>query len=99
MSCKLERVVGRRGISGAAVSGRIDGEHVDTLRGVIGQEKGGMIIDVLEVMLVDREAAKLLPFSETHGAQIRNCRACIREWIERERDFGYGQCSWRSHYV
>jgi hypothetical protein len=34
--------------------------------------------------LVDREAVKLLAFSEFNGLELRNCLAYIREWITRE---------------
>ena len=75
------------------VSGRIDGECVDTLRETIAQEKGQVALDLTEVLLVDREAVRLLAQSEANGIELRNCAAYIREWVARERDIGYGQCS------
>lgn len=68
------------------VSGRIQAEHVDTLRELLGREKDGVAIDLTEVILVDREAVRLLAISEADGIEIRNCPAYIREWISRERD-------------
>jgi len=47
------------------ISGRITGEHVDMLRGVLEQESGGFAIDLKDVLLVDREAVKLLALSES----------------------------------
>ena len=38
------------------------------------------------VLLVDREAVKLLAVRESNGAELRNCPAYIREWITRERE-------------
>ena len=68
------------------VSGRIRGEHVDTLRELLGREKGGVAIDLKEVILVDREAVRLLALSEANGIELRNCPAYVREWVARERN-------------
>ena len=66
------------------VSGRIAGEHVDMLRGVLERESGGFAIDLKNVLLVDREAVKLLALSEANGTEFRNCPPYIREWITRD---------------
>ena len=67
------------------VSGRISGEHVDTLRGALEQESDGLAIDLKNVLLVDREAVKLLVESEANGTELRNCPPYVREWVTRER--------------
>ncbi len=67
------------------VSGRIHAEHVDTLRELVGREKGQMAIDLKEVILVDREVVGFLAVSEAGGIELRNCPAYIREWVARER--------------
>ena len=67
------------------LSGRIQAEHVDTLRELLGREKDGVAIDLKEVILVDREAVRLLALSEADGIELRNCPAYIREWVARER--------------
>jgi hypothetical protein len=85
MSCRIERLVGEGDFVILRVSGRIHGEHVDTLRKLIELEKGGVAIDLKEVILVDREAVKLLALSETNGIELRNCPAYIREWVAREK--------------
>jgi anti-anti-sigma regulatory factor len=89
MSCRIERVVDGEDFVVLRVSGRIDGENVDTLREVIGQEKGRVALDLTEVRLVDREAVRLLAVSEANGVELRNCAGYIREWVARERDVGY----------
>jgi anti-anti-sigma regulatory factor len=86
MSCKIERIVSPGAMVVLRISGRIDGEHVDTLRELIGQEKAGVAIDLTEVLLVDREAVRLLAASEANGIELRNCPAYIREWTARKRD-------------
>lgn len=42
-------------------------------------------MDLRDVGIVDREAVKVLAFSEVNGIELRNCPAYIREWITRER--------------
>ena len=54
------------------------------LRGVLKQESGGFAIDLKNVLLVDREAVKLLALSEANGTELRNCPPYIREWVTRE---------------
>jgi len=75
------------------VSGRITGEHVDMLRGVLEQESGAFVIDLKNVLLVDREAVKLLTLSEANGTELRNCPPYIREWVTRERAETHGRPS------
>jgi DNA-binding winged helix-turn-helix (wHTH) protein len=70
---------------GLRISGRIDGEHVDTLRELIAQKKAGLAIDLTEVLLADRKAVRLLAASEANGIELRNCPAYIREWAVRTR--------------
>ena len=55
------------------------------LRGVLEQESGGFTVDLNNVVLVDRDAVKLLALSEAHGTELRNCPPYIREWVTRER--------------
>ena len=85
MSCRVDRVVSPESLVVLFVSGRITGEHVDMLRGVLEQESDGFAIDLKNVALVDREAVTLLALSEAHGTELRNCPPYIREWVTRER--------------
>jgi hypothetical protein len=66
------------------ISGRITEENVDTLRASLEQEEGGVTIDLKDVLIVDREAIKLLAVSESNGVELRNSPAYIREWVTRE---------------
>ena len=86
MSCRIDRVVTADDLVVLLVSGRITGEHVDMLRDVLRQEtSGGLTIDLKNVLLVDREAIKLLALSEDNATELRNCPAYVREWVTRER--------------
>ncbi len=68
------------------ISGRIAAQDVDMLRALLEQERSAVAIDLKEVLLVDREAVKLLALHESDGAELRNCPAYIREWVTRERE-------------
>ena len=85
MSRRIDRVVTAENLGVLFISGRITGEHVDILKGVLEQESGGFAIDLKNVLLVDREAVKLLALSEANGTELRNCPPYIREWVTRER--------------
>jgi hypothetical protein len=84
MSCRIDRAVSDDNRVVLLVSGRITGEHVDMLRGVLEQESGGFAIDLKNVLLADRDAVKLLAFCEAEGTELRNCPPYIREWVTRE---------------
>jgi hypothetical protein len=85
MSCRIDRVVSAENLVVLSISGRITGEDVEMLRSVLAQESGGFTIDLKNVLLVDREAVKLLALSEGNGTELRNCPPYIREWVTRER--------------
>ena len=84
MSVRIDRVANPGSPVVFFVSGQITGQHVDTLRGVLEQEPGGFVIDLKNVILVDRQAVKLLARGVAHGTELRNCPPYIREWVARE---------------
>jgi hypothetical protein len=84
MSCRIDRLLAGEHRVVLCISGRISGAEVDMLRDLLGQERGAVAIDLKDVLLVDREAVKLLVFSEANGIELRNCPAYIREWVARE---------------
>jgi hypothetical protein len=88
MSCRIDRLVSGEDCVVLRVSGRIRAEDVDTLRDLLGREKGRVAIDLKDVLLVAREAVKFLALSEAKGTELRNCPAYIREWVARERNPG-----------
>jgi len=85
MSCRIDRLVTGEDLVVLCISGRITGQHVDMLRALLEQEGSEVAIDLKDVLLVDREAVKLLTLSEINGTELRNCPAYIREWVARER--------------
>lgn len=69
------------------LSGRIKAEEVEELQRLFeveGQEHG-IVLDLKEVKLADRDAVRFLARCEANGTQLVNCPAYIREWIVRER--------------
>ena len=86
MSCRIDRLVIGKDLVALRISGRIAGQDVDLLRALLEQETSAVAIDLKEVLLVDREAVKLLALHESDGAELRNCPAYIREWVTRERE-------------
>ncbi len=84
MTCRIDRRIIGQGRAMLYISGRITEEDVDTLRALLEQEKGVVTIDLKGVLIVDREAIKLLAVRESNGVELRNCPAYIREWVTRE---------------
>jgi hypothetical protein len=84
MSCRIDRVVTAEKLVVLFISGRITGEHVAMLRGELEQESASFAIDLRNVLLVDREAVRLLALSDANGTELRNCPPYIREWVTRE---------------
>ena len=85
MSCRIDRLVMTEGLVLLCISGRIVGRDVDMLRDLLQDEKSALAIDLQYVLLVDREAVKLLALSEANGAELKNCPPYIREWVTREQ--------------
>jgi hypothetical protein len=85
MAYRINRVVGEESVI-LRISGRITAEDVNMFLALLEQEKTAVAIDLKEVLLVDREAVKLLARHESNGAEIRNCSLYIREWITREKE-------------
>jgi len=84
MSFRIDRI-GGNGLIVLLLSGKLTGEHVDTLRSVLRQESGALAIDLKNVSLVDRDAVQLLALTEYNRTELRNCPKYVREWVTRER--------------
>jgi hypothetical protein len=88
MNYRITRLIDTAGLVVLRLSGRIQGEGLDTLRGLLDQEKTGVAIDLEEVSLVDREVVVFFASNKTRGIEIRNCPPYIQEWIDQERRLG-----------
>ena len=85
MTCKIDRLVVGGDVAILCISGQIIGQDVDLLRALLEQETRAPVLDLKDVVLVDREAVQLLAARESNGTELRNCPAYVREWVERER--------------
>jgi hypothetical protein len=85
MTCRIESIVDGEGPVTLRISGQITGQEVDLLRDLLEQESRVPVLDLKDLLLVDRQAVKLLALRESNGVELRNCAAYIREWITRER--------------
>jgi len=72
------------------VSGRLDAENVGDLKALFSSEANGrrIVLNLLELTLVDRDAVRFLERCEADGIELRNCPTYVREWIARERQPG-----------
>jgi hypothetical protein len=68
------------------LSGRIEAEDIDELRGLLELEGSGshIALDLKDVTLVDRDAIKFLTDCETDNVKLQNCPPYVREWLGRE---------------
>jgi anti-anti-sigma regulatory factor len=68
------------------LTGRIQAVDVPGLLTLLKSDSSshGIVLDLEQVKLVDRDAVLFLALSEATGAKLRNCSAYIREWITQE---------------
>ena len=90
MGFRIDRLDAGNGLIVLLVSGRLSGEHVDTLGSALQQESGALAIDLKNVSLVEGDAVRLLALAESNGS-LRNCPKYIREWVNRERAARHGE--------
>jgi anti-anti-sigma regulatory factor len=90
MTLRIQRSVERTSIVFTLI-GRIQAEQVPELQGLLGSEPSDrdIVLDLMYVKLVDRDAVQFLANRERAGAELRNCAAYIREWISQERNATY----------
>ena len=70
------------------LAGRLDTDGIHELSSVMAAESAGrsIVLDLKDVVLVDRESVRFLRASEGKGIAVRNCPAYVRAWMEREED-------------
>jgi len=68
------------------LSGRIEAEDIDELRGLLELEGSGshIALDLKDVTLVDRDAIKFLTDCETDSIKLQNCPPYVRVRLWRE---------------
>jgi len=70
------------------VSGRLEADNLNELSVLLVAEPAGrtVVLDLRDVVLVDRDTVRFLRARERGGIALRNCPAYIREWIARDDD-------------
>jgi anti-anti-sigma regulatory factor len=68
------------------LSGRLQADNVSELSALLAAESGGqaIVLDLKDVVLVDRDVIRFLRKCEGDGIALRNCPSYIREWIARD---------------
>ncbi len=87
MTLKIQRSVEQEQVI-FTLTGRIQAAQITELLAILRSElpTRRIVLDLDQVKLVDRDAVLFLALSETLGAQLRNCSAYIRKWIDQERN-------------
>jgi hypothetical protein len=70
------------------VSGRLEADNVSELSTLIAAEPAGraLVLDLKDVVLVDRDIVRFLRACERDGIALRNCPPYVRAWIAREEE-------------
>lgn len=70
------------------VSGRLEPTTVSELSDLLDAEAAGrtLVLDLKDIVLVDRDAVRFLRARERNGVVLRNCPPYVREWITREEE-------------
>ena len=70
------------------VSGRLVADNAIELSAVLAAEStgGALVLDLKDIVLVDRDIVRFLRAREGEGIALRNCPPYIRAWITRDGD-------------
>jgi hypothetical protein len=76
------------------VVGRLELDNAGELFGLLAVEPAGrsIVLDLKDLVLIDREVVGLLRRCQAEGIVLRNCPPYIRAWMAggQEEDGGYG---------
>ena len=86
MTLRIQKTV-KSDLAVFKLTGRIQAADIPDLLTLIKPDplRRGIVLDLEQVKLVDRDAVLFLALSETTGVRLRNCSAYIREWITQEK--------------
>jgi len=70
------------------LSGRLGTDNLSELSAALAAEPAGrmIVLDLKDVVLVDRDAVRFLRVRERDGTVLRNSPPYIRAWMDREED-------------
>lgn len=72
------------------VVGRLELDNAGELLGPLAMEPAGrpIVLDLKDLVLVDREGIRLLRRCEAQGIELRNCPAYVRAWMAGGQEQG-----------
>ena len=70
------------------LSGRLEADNVSELSTLLAAEPAGshLVLDLRDLVLVDRDIVRFFRTSERDGIALRNCPPYVRAWIDREEE-------------
>ena len=70
------------------LSGRLGVDNMSELSMALGAEPAGraLVLDLQDLVLVDRDIVKFLRACEGGGVALRNCPPYIRAWMARDSE-------------
>jgi len=70
------------------LSGRLEADNVSELSALLAAEpaRRAVVLDLKDVVLVDRHIVRFLRACEGDGVTLRNCPPYIRAWITAEQE-------------
>ena len=86
MTLRIQKSV-ENGLVVFKLTGRIQAADVPELLSLMKSDSSshGVVLDLEQVKLADRDAVLFLALSEVVGAKLTNCAPYIREWITQEK--------------
>jgi len=68
------------------VHGRLEADNVSELSELLSAESAGrpLVLDLKDVVLVNRDVVRFLRVCEADGIELRNCPPYIRAWMTQE---------------
>jgi hypothetical protein len=85
MTCRIERVGDGENFVTFRVTGRIQSQHVETMRALFALESGRVALDLGEVTLVDWEVVRFLAFCAGNGVELKSAPDYLTDWVRKER--------------
>ena len=84
---KIERSAGNGDVV-FMVSGRLESDSVGQLSALVAAENKGraLVLDLKDLLLVDREVVRFLRTCEGQGILLRNCPPYVRAWMACQED-------------
>jgi hypothetical protein len=70
------------------VIGRLEASNLSELSALLAEEPPGrsLVLDLEDLLLVDRDSVRFLRTCETNGIALRHCPPYVRAWMARDEE-------------